>query len=170
MNNDKFILDATAGFRMMWFNKHHPNTIYLDERPECEPDIVGDFRDLKQFEDGTFRLIVFDPPHIIQDNVYGGSEIIHKYGALRAETWQSELQKGFIELWRVLANYGMLLFKWSNTHISSAEILKLAPVKPLFYQVAKVGKLKSCGDYKLKTLWFCFMKIPKSKTFADKGD
>lgn len=49
MTEDKFILDATAGFRMMWFNKHHPNAIYLDQRPECEPDIVGDFRDLKQF-------------------------------------------------------------------------------------------------------------------------
>jgi hypothetical protein len=60
---DKFILDATAGFRMMWLNKKHPNTIYLDQRPECEPDIVGDFRDLKQFPDESFRLIVFDPQH-----------------------------------------------------------------------------------------------------------
>lgn len=41
---DKFILDATAGFRQMWFNKQHPNTVYLDQRPECEPDQIKTFR------------------------------------------------------------------------------------------------------------------------------
>ena len=62
---EKFILDATAGFRMMWFNKHHPNVTYLDQKPECEPDIIGDFRNLKDFADNSQRLIVFDPPPFV---------------------------------------------------------------------------------------------------------
>lgn len=84
---DKFILDATAGYRMMWFNKQHPNCIYLDQRPECEPDIVGDFRDLKQFADENFRLIIFDPPHILETSVSHNSNILRDFGFLRRETW-----------------------------------------------------------------------------------
>ena len=65
---EKFILDATAGFRMMWFDKKHPNCIYLDQRPECEPDIVGDFKNLSQFPNGMFKLIIFDPPFWIRSS------------------------------------------------------------------------------------------------------
>ena len=153
---DKFILDATAGFRMMWFNKHHPNCIYLDRRPECEPDIVGDFRDLKQFPDETFKLIVFDPPHSVHN--IDGSHLQRDYGWLKPETWQSDLQRGFKECWRVLKFYGILIFKWGETDKSFKEVISLFPIKPLFLQ-------KSAGSISRKskpcsTFWFCFMKIP----------
>jgi len=29
---DKFILDACCGGRMFWFDKHHPNALYIDNR------------------------------------------------------------------------------------------------------------------------------------------
>jgi len=170
MNNDKFILDATAGFRMMWFNKQHPNTIYLDERPECEPDIVGDFCDLKQFADETFRLIVFDPPHILRKDTFGGSGLRTAYGWLTPETWQDTLKNGFAECWRVLKPYGVLLFKWSNTNIPSNKVLKYAPTKPLFYQITAVKPQKVSGNKHIKDLWFCFMKIPESEKSAVIGD
>ena len=32
--SDKFILDACCGGRMMWFNKNHPNCLYIDIRKE----------------------------------------------------------------------------------------------------------------------------------------
>ena len=166
---EKFILDATAGFRMMWFNKKHPNTIYLDCRPECEPDIVGDFRDLKDFADETFRLIVFDPPHIVKKEKIVSASMLRRFGVLEAETWQSDLKQGFYELWRVLMPYGLLILKWSNFQISSDEIIKLAPELPLFYQVTsskpRVPKRNrtpaTSGTNTVQTLWFCFMKIPK---------
>ena len=56
---NKFILDACCGGRMMWLNKHHPNTLYVDNRiaetghitskskHSVQPDILMDFRELK---------------------------------------------------------------------------------------------------------------------------
>jgi len=172
---DKFILDATAGFRMMWFNKEHPNCIYLDERPECEPDIIGDFRNLKQFEDETFRLIIFDPPYFISKKRLCGHNMTRLFGSLQAETWQSDIKQAFNELWRVLKPFGVLLFKWQNYKIPSTELLKLAPCKPLLYQKTALkyrsGKRKtqSSGTDRIQVLWFCFMKIPTKLGGERKG-
>lgn len=70
---DKFILDACCSARMMWFDKTHPNTVYIDIRKEekgfrkhrpnneIKPDYQMDFRDL-QFPDKSFKLIAWDPP------------------------------------------------------------------------------------------------------------
>jgi len=156
---NKFILDATAGHRMMWFNKEHPNCIYLDKRPECEPDIVADFRDLKQFPDETFKLVVFDPPHEIDKKVY--TRIQEIYGVLHPETWQADIKKGFKECWRVLQPFGILIFKWNEHDKKVKELYPLFPVKPLFGQKTRSSKRRNC---KLgHTFWFCFMKIPKSE-------
>jgi len=157
--DDKFILDATAGFRMMWYDKKHPNTIYIDRRAECEPDHVCDNRKLEMFPDKKFRLIVFDPPHIIRKSPTENSNMIRDYGALRPETWKMELKESFEELWRVLDDYGVLMFKWSNQYIATDEVVALAPCKPLIYQIS-ANHPKKKGSH-VKTLWFCFMKIPK---------
>lgn len=87
----KRVLDATCGSRMIWFDKQHPNVLYMDNRQlsttlcdgrvlNVHPDIVADFRDMP-FEDNTFYLVVFDPPHLIRagDN----SWLAKKYGTLR---------------------------------------------------------------------------------------
>jgi hypothetical protein len=164
---EKFILDATAGFRMMWFDKHHPNALYLDQRPECEPDQVADWTNPLPYPDNNFRLIVFDPPHFIrhsEDKLLS----IRKYGFLQPETWQSDLKKGFNELWRVLAPMGILLLKWSNIDASSDQVLALLPIKPLIYQITakepikmKNGKVSNRNSDQTRTLWFCFMKLPE---------
>jgi len=145
---------------MMWFDKKHPNCIYLDQRPECEPDIVGDFRDLKQFADETFRLIVFDPPHLLRSSPSEGGDLLMQFGCLRPSTWESDLRKGFAELWRVLKPYGILIFKWTNHSLSSATILALAPTKPLFYQISSSKPTTKDKNNRIKTLWFTFMKTP----------
>ncbi|CYU66803.1 DNA N-4 cytosine methyltransferase [Streptococcus suis] len=69
------ILDACCGSRMFWFDKAEPHTTYMDRREEefeihkkkinVKPDIVADFRDMP-FEDETFNLVVFDPPHLLR--------------------------------------------------------------------------------------------------------
>jgi len=165
--DDKIILDATAGFRMMWFNKKHPNCIYLDNRPECEPDIVGDFRDLKQFPNERFRLIVFDPPYFVKKDLALMTPMLRRYGMLQAETWQNDLKLAFKEFWRILQPYGILILKWCNFQIGANEVIKLAPQPPLFYQISanryRQGKRKgqTAGSDTVQTLWFCFMKIPK---------
>ena len=157
MDKNKCILDATAGFRMMWFNKQHPNCLYLDKRSECKPDIIGDFRNLSQFKDASFRLIVFDPNHRTIKDGYPLDRFELTYGALLPETWQSEFKKAFTEFWRVLKPYGVLIFKWSTHKISVKEVMNCFSEKPLFGQRTTGTK----GKRKSKTYWFCFMKIPE---------
>ena len=161
---NKFILDACCGGRMMWFDKHHPNTIYIDNRTlnkgefesrpnfDIQPDVIMDFRELK-YPDKSFKLIVLDPPHL--KTLGETSKMRKQFGGLNSETWQYDLSKGFNECWRVLGDYGVLIFKWSVDEISLKQILALFKQQPLFGH--------STGT-KLKTKWMCFMKIPDSKT------
>lgn len=144
---EKFILDATAGFRMMWYDKHHPNALYLDERPECEPDVIGDFRNLSQFPDKKFKFIVFDPPHFFRSEKCHTGCLLNQFGALNPDTWKTDLSRGFKELWRILDDFGVLVFKWSDYCMSASKALEQFPVKPLIYQITASG-LKSTTKQK----------------------
>lgn len=69
----KQILDACCGSRMFWFDKENEKTLYMDKRKEkfsihgkhvnVDPDVIADFRDMP-FEDNSFYLVVYDPPHL----------------------------------------------------------------------------------------------------------
>jgi hypothetical protein len=159
---EKIILDACCGGRMMWFNKHHPNALYIDNRiaekghiqggfnpnNEVKPDTIMDFRELT-FPNKTFRLVVFDPPHM--KTLTETSIMRKKFGCLNDQTWKADLRKGFSECWRVLMDYGVLVFKWAEDEIKLKEVLELAPAEPLFGHTT---------GSKSKTHWLCFMKIP----------
>jgi len=150
---DKIILDTTAGFRMMHYNKNNPNVLYVDKRKECNPDIVGDHINLGKIPSGTFKLIIFDPPHRTEtDAPYW---VIRDYGGLQAETWQADIKNAFIELWRVLADFGVLVFKWNDHQFKSSKIETLFPEKPIVKQTTTNGTSSN-------TFWYCFMKIPKA--------
>jgi len=58
--------------------------------------------------------------------------IEQKYGALRAETWQSDLRQSFNELFRVLDDGGTLTFKWADTMKSHDEVLAVLDQQPLY--------------------------------------
>jgi SAM-dependent methyltransferase len=160
MNNKK-ILDACCGGRMMWFDKHHPDAVYVDNRRvnkeliyskdgvrylNVEPDIMMDFIRL-DFPDETFYHVVFDPPHLM----HGGknSYIIKKYGILPG-TWQEYIHSGFAECWRVLKPNGTLVFKWNECQIPTNEVIRAIDHLPLYGH--KSGKAS-------RTHWLCFMKI-----------
>ena len=149
---------------MFWFQKNHPNVLYVDIRkankghiahlkcPEhsVEPDKIVDFRSMP-FEDKSFRLIVFDPPHIVREKPSVNSLMFGKYGTLTKGTWAEDLKKGFDECWRVLMDYGVIVFKWAESDRSITEVLKIINKQPLFGH--PVGS-------NLKTHWMVFMKIP----------
>lgn len=154
----KKILDATCGGRMMWFDKNCPEALYFDQRivskgaiPQqkgfcVEPDVVGDFTDMP-FEDESFSLVVFDPPHA---SIPDGSIIQIKYGSLEGD-WRELIKKGFDECMRVLKADGVLIFKWNEVHVSVREVIDCVGVMPLFgHTTAKSGKTK----------WMTFMKGP----------
>jgi len=157
----KIILDACCGGRMFWFNKHHPNVLYIDKRTHLkggnkyrpnftvEPDMLVDFRDMP-FEDNSFKLVVFDPPHAF--NAKTGSVIGDYYGQLDKDNWKTDIRKGFDECWRVLENYGILILKWNEVNVKRAELLKILPIEPLFGQ--RPGGRGYGGTH-----WLCFMKF-----------
>ncbi|MBK5213387.1 MAG: SAM-dependent methyltransferase [Flavobacteriaceae bacterium] len=156
------ILDACCGGKMFWFDKADPNVLFQDRREvetitvgkgrnardfSCKPDLVADFRDMP-YEDETFKLVVFDPPHFtsLGEKSYMGI----KYGILNKKTWREDIKKGFEECFRVLQNEGILIFKWNEHDIRLSEILKLCPYRPLFGHPS--GKA-------MKTHWVTFMKL-----------
>ena len=149
----KKILDVCCGSRMFWFDKENPNAIFMDNREledilcdgrklEIKPDVVADFRNIP-FSDNSFKLVVFDPPHLIK--VGENSWMAKKYGKL-TDNWQEDLKQGFKECMRVLEQYGVLIFKWNEQQIKLKEILDVIDYKPLF------------GNKRDKTHWLVFMK------------
>lgn len=144
---------------MFWFDKRHPNAVYIDRRVmpptkmsngatfEVRPDVVMDFRAM-DFPDGTFSLVVFDPPHVL--NAGEKSFLASKYGYLQREEWRDDLRAGFAECFRVLKPSGVLVFKWNEMHIALADILALTPYQPLF---------GNRGGRAAKTHWVTFMKL-----------
>ena len=100
------------------------------------------------FNDGQFKLVVFDPPHLIKAGKQ--SWLALKYGKLQ-EDWREDIRKGFAECFRVLSNDGVLIFKWNETQIKVSEILALTEQKPVFGHIS--GK-------RANTHWITFMKEP----------
>ena len=149
----KAILDATAGSRMIWFDKHNPDALYMDNRQlttilcdgralNINPDIIADFRNMP-FDDESFYLVVFDPPHLLKagDN----SWLAKKYGKLN-DNWKEDINKGFDECMRVLKPNGTLIFKWNEEQVKLKDVLATTQYKPLF------------GNKRSKTHWITFMK------------
>lgn len=152
----KRVLDPCCGSRMFWFDRQNSDVVFGDLREEehtlCDgrsleikPDMNLDFRDMP-FEDDSFRLVVFDPPHLKHAGITSWSAL--KYGVL-GDNWREDLRRGFAECFRVLATDGVLIFKWSEIQIKTSEILALTDQRPLFGH--KSG-LRS------NTHWLCFIK------------
>lgn len=155
------VLDACCGSRMFWFDRADPRALFIDKRQGTwpidigtpgtigrspivvAPDVLADFSAMP-FADETFSLVVFDPPHVQRQEALGA--LTRRYGVLNGE-WREMLRKGFSECLRVLKPNGVLVFKWGESQFKVADIVALAPVKPLF------------GHHTSKTThWAVFMK------------
>lgn len=153
----KVILDVCCGGKMFWFNRENPAAVFTDKRfserrefssgrfIEVRPDTVADFMALP-YADRSFKLVVFDPPHL--RDVGETSRLALKYGRLLVG-WEAMIHDGFRECIRVLDDYGVLIFKWSEVQIPLSRILDVIDAKPLFGH--RSGKAS-------KTHWMCFMK------------
>lgn len=84
VDEGKRVLDPCCGGRMFWLDKKNPDVVFGDLRHETivvtdrsngrmdgtrtlriEPDVLLDFRNLP-YEDGSFKLVSFDPPHLVR--------------------------------------------------------------------------------------------------------
>jgi SAM-dependent methyltransferase len=154
MSDKKPILDACCGGKQFWYDQHVPFVEYQDVRDAdyvlCDgrkfgihPDHQGNFTDMA-FPDGSFQLVVFDPPHLLHAGT--DSWLAKKYGTLPVD-WKMYLHKGFCECFRVLKDGGILIFKWNSDQIQHKDVIQLSPYKPLF------------GDRRSKTRWTVFGKF-----------
>ena len=158
------VLDPCCSTRMMWTDKADPRVLFCDRRSETvsvtdrshgkvngvrtlhiEPDVMMDFRAMP-FDDGAFKLVAFDPPHLVRAGPK--SWLAAKYGKL-SDNWRDDLRAGFSECFRVLEVGGTLVFKWNETQVRVGEVLALTPIKPLFGHIS--GRLGL-------THWLVFMK------------
>ena len=159
---DRPVLDACCGSRMFWFDRRDDRAVMGDIRREThrltdkssaggareliiDPDMLIDFRDLP-FPADHFHLVVFDPPHRIQNGATGW--LAKKNGKL-GEHWRDDLKAGFAECFRVLRPNGTLIFKWNEHEVRVREILALTDHRPLFGN--------RCGKT-AKSHWIVFMK------------
>jgi len=158
------ILDACCGGRMFWWNKDNDAVLYADNRMVAKgafannwnpnwcvtPNSIHDFRAMP-YRDKTFKMVVFDPPHLTSGSE--GSVINTKYGLLNKESWRDDIVAGFTECWRVLDDWGTLIFKWNEANIKAKDLLRSFPVEPMFGDfTGKTGK----------TIWATYMKIPSA--------
>lgn len=152
------ILDACCGSRMFWFDKDNPNVTFMDIRDEecvlsdgqtviVHPNVIGDFTKMP-FPDKSFKLVVFDPPHL----VWAGknANLYKRYGRLDRD-WATELKAGLDECMRVCDDYGIVIFKWAESQLKLRTVLKAIERQPLF------GHRSNASG---KTIWMAFMKFP----------
>ena len=77
--NGKPIVDVCCGCRMFYFDKNDTRVLFCDRRVmnptamgrgknvrirSCQPDVTCDFTSLP-FDDGSYSVVVFDPPHLV---------------------------------------------------------------------------------------------------------
>ena len=141
----KPILDPCSGSRMFYVDREDSRVLFGDIREidtrlkdasshggyrelHVHPNMLMDFRELP-FEDGTFPLVLFDPPHLRKAG--DSSWLAQKYGTLPDFGWKEYLAQGLHECWRVLKPQGTLIFKWNEQQIKYGAIEDVFPAKPV---------------------------------------
>jgi tRNA G10 N-methylase Trm11 len=146
------ILDATCGQRNFWFDKHQKDTIFIDIRPEVNPDKIMDCTHTN-FLDKTFDLIVFDPPHVSltseNKGIFG-----KRYGTFTANQIRSLIKNAFIEFHRILRDGGFVVFKWNDHDQKLKTILPLI----LNFEILFGQKTAEKSKHRSSTYWFCLIK------------
>lgn len=162
------ILDATAGYRGIWYQKNHPFVTFMDKRKETvdtrsdnnlknsrrykiNPDVVSEWKDAP-FPDNYFDMIVFDPPHLAWVNNKKESSLDKAYGYFKSkDECKRQITEGVNKLFKILKPEGIFILKWCENSIPIDEIIKLMPYQPLFG-----SNTKSKGH--TANYWIVFLK------------
>ncbi|HZL38178.1 MAG TPA: hypothetical protein VFC78_22875 [Tepidisphaeraceae bacterium] len=109
------ILDATINAGRFWIGSDRPVT-GLDIDPKNKPDVVGDNRAMP-FDDHSFDVVVYDPPHIPNQGKDKSKDFNKRFGLVL----KSSLEQGYnfthlyppfvSEAYRVLGKEGVLFCK-----------------------------------------------------------
>lgn len=175
------VLDCTAANRMFWVKRESNKVLWTDVESELEvpADMIVDIRST-DFVDGQFHTVIFDPPHWWGDkpqkNYYSNKNeedtrvFIEKYnmkyrgvtyyGTDKYVTKKSLL--GFInasqrEIYRILDDYGVLWFNWSDVKIPLSKILPFFDQRWDVMIKLQIGSRKQ-NLSKHQNWWVMFMK------------
>lgn len=153
------ILDLSAGNRAIWFNKKHPDAMYLDKRPEVDPDLVCDTRSIPLDASERFDLVVFDPPHM---NCGPNSNMSKCYGYHTTAEILETIRLTAIEAHRVSNPTGALMaLKWNTHDIKLKRVFDLMPQwEPLFGHLTKDGP----GS---QTYWVMLKRVTDAATRSE---
>lgn len=161
------ILDATTGFKGIWYQKNHPFVTFMDKRKEkciesnhaigkkrrvkIDPDVVSEWKDAP-FPDNYFDMVIFDPPHLVISRDKKKLCTLEKqYGVLYKDNWRITLKDGIAKLFKTLKPEGVFILKWCENSVKVDEIIKLMPYPPLFG-----SNTKSKGH--TANYWILFLK------------
>src|SRR6266851_5591457 len=75
---ERKILDLSSGRRNVWFDRAHPNTVFVDIKETVQPSVVADSGRLPFADGSPFELVLFDPPHC---NTSG--DMAERYGSYK---------------------------------------------------------------------------------------
>ena len=114
------ILDLTAGNRAVWFDRAHPEAVYVDVRPEVSPDYVASSTALPAEIGDGYDLIVFDPPHKPNGTQFGMSR---SYGSFTMDEIRALLTGAAKEAHRVSKPGALMAFKWNDHHYKLVKAL-----------------------------------------------
>lgn len=164
------ILDATCGFKGIWYQKNHPFVTFMDKRKELvkcisvkdqrvshkrfyhvNPKVVSEWKDAP-FPNNYFDMVIFDPPHLIISRDKKNLAAMEKqYGHLYKDNWRKVLKEGIQKLFDILKPEGVFILKWCENSVPVEEVIALMPYKPLFG-----SNTKSKGH--TANFWILFLK------------
>ena len=158
------ILDATSGYRGIWFDKNRNDVVYVDRRRDVKPTIIADFTKLP-FKDECFDLEIFDPP---QQAFGAKSEMAKRYGCFKFTVICAMVKEAAKELYRVLKQGCFLNFKWNTVHekwlFDTVKLEKVIGYFSMFdplvgQRTAKRGGTRTDGrKWSTQTFWCCLAK------------
>lgn len=156
------ILDLSAGYRAMWFNKEHPDATFVDIRPEVSPSIVADTRELPPEVGEGYDLVVFDPPH---DNFGANSQMTARYGHSTWDEIRDTVKRTAAEAWRVSKPDALMAFKWNSHSHKLGTILLLVQDwwEPLFANLTSSRRRHLTGndESRSETYWTMLRRRPE---------
>jgi hypothetical protein len=154
----KRILDLTAGNRAIWFNKNHPEAVYLDKRKTVKPTIVCNTRKIPKSAGSGYDLVVYDPPHM---NCGPNSNMSKVYGHHTTKEILRDIGLTSKEAHRVTRPGALMALKWNTHDIRLSRVFDLLlHWEPLFGHLTKDGP----GS---QTYWVMLRRkdsVPQSKS------
>ncbi len=140
------ILDVTCGARAIWFDKNHPDTTYVDIRPEVSPGVIANSMNLPVSIGRDFDLIVFDPPHA---NFGKNGNMTKNYGHWTAAQIKELCLGVAMEAHRITRPDALMAFKWNDHDTKLSSILDLMTTwwEPLFGQTTSVRTMRASTTY-----------------------